>query len=377
MYELERHPLFSEHVDPASGVRSFLLKEILAPVQQHFYFVSDSVNQTEDRLWLTCAWPPSRPQSLAWVSLDPDQPETRHFPQAVPDSARPLLSPQGGVWFGVGPRIFHLEPEGQVEEVFCLPESYIQGRSLDRLATHLTLSADGEYLLLDGSIGNTWFVGTAHLESGEFQLIREFPSHHNHAQFSPVDSSRFLIARDQQTNPVSGQFLHHAQRTWLMNRETDEYRCVNPDHVCSPYHGACHEWWSRDGWLCYIDYDKGVYEMNVDTGERNHLWREPVCHAHCDTTRRYWCADESPYYWNDRPCQVLFLDRETGSRLEIESAMAKPLPHIPNLRGLYHVDPHPQFSPRDQWVVYTSTPQGRPTVALCPVEALKQNIPSG
>ncbi len=370
MADLAEHPLFLSRVDPESGVRSFHLKEVIAPVQQHFYFVSDSVTASEDICWFTCAWPPSKPQSLAWVSLDPHQPEFRHLPQAVPESARPLLSPLGGAWFGVGPRIFHVDLEGRVEEVFCLPESYIDGRKLDRLATHLTLSSDGQYLLIDGSIGSMWFVGTAHVETGEFTLLREFPSHHNHAQFSPTDPSRFLIARDQQTDPVSGVFLHHAQRTWLMNLNHAEYRCLNPEHRCSPYHGACHEWWSRDGWLCYIDYDEGAFELNVDTGEKHHLWAEPLCHAHCDSTRRYWCADESPYYWKERPCKVLFLDRETGSRIEIESAMDLPLPHIPNVRGLYHVDPHPQFSPRDRWIVYTSTPGGRPTVALCPVEEL-------
>jgi Tol biopolymer transport system component len=37
-------------------------------------------------------------------------------------------------------------------------------------------------------------------------------------------------------------------------------------------------------------------------------------------------------------------------------------------RSTYHIDPHPQFSPKDTWVVYTATPEGRPTVALCPLD---------
>lgn len=370
MYSLASHPLFDERIDPVSGVRSFYLKEIIAPVQQHFYFISDSVDAEEQNLWITCAWPPSKPQTLARVSLDPSNPEFVHYPQAAYDSARPLISPQGGIWFGVGPRIFHMDKAGQTEEIFCLPADYIDGRQLWDVATHLTLSADGRYLLLDGGVGNQWFVGTADIQTGEFRLLREFPSRHNHGQFSPTDPKRFLIARDQKADVVSGRFLHHAQRTWLMNLNTTEYRCLNPEHRCYPYHGACHEWWSRDGWLCYIDYDEGTYEMNVDTGEKNHLWTEPVCHAHCDASRRYWCADQSPYYWKERPCQVLFYDRETGKRLEIESAMDQPIPHIPNVRGLYHVDPHPQFSPQDSWIVYTATPNGRPTVALTELEGL-------
>lgn len=367
MHVLDQHPSFSLRKDPVSGVSSYYLNEVLAPVQQHFYFVSDSIDQGEQFLWFTCSWPPSSPQSLACISLDPGHPELHHFPQAIPETARPLLSPQGGVWFGVGSCVYHLEKHGAVEEVFRLPEAYIDGRFLYRLATHLTLSADGRYLLLDGHVGDVWFVGTAELETGKFRLIREFFSNHNHAQFSPVDADTFLIAHDQQSDPITGEFVHHTKRTWLMNMKSDEYRCLNPEHSCAPFLGACHEWWSRDGWMCYIDYERGAFEMDLPSGAKNHLWKEPLCHAHCDSTRRYWCADESPYYWKERPCKVLFYDRETEQRVEIESGLSVPLPELPGARGKYHIDPHPQFSPQDSWIVYTATPQGRPTVALCPV----------
>jgi hypothetical protein len=40
-------------------------------------------------------------------------------------------------------------------------------------------------------------------------------------------------------------------------------------------------------------------------------------------------------------------------------------PYCP--RDLYHLDPHPRFSPRDRWVVYTSTVRGQVDVALSPV----------
>ena len=43
-------------------------------------------------------------------------------------------------------------------------------------------------------------------------------------------------------------------------------------------------------------------------------------------------------------------------------------PYCP--RDLYHLDPHPHFSPRDSWVVYTSMVRGSVDVALAPVEGL-------
>lgn len=368
--DLSRHPHFRAWTDPVSGVLSYLLDPVVAPIQQSFYFTNPSVDPTEQALWMHCAWPPARQKTLARVSLDPDDPEVRHFPQAQFETALPLIAPDGGVWFGSGPSIHHLAPDGQTRCVFTLPADYIAGRRLQRLATHLSLCARGDRLLIDGEVGNRWFVGTASLVDGSFTLLREFEVNHNHAQFSPVDPNLFLIARDQHRDPVTGIFTHHTERTWLMDTTGQRYECVNADHHCSPFRGACHEWWSQDGWLCYLDYELGVYELNVTTGECNHLWREPVCHVHCSRDRRLWVADESPYRWDEQPCQVLFYDRQTDRRVQVQSGMEPPAGGFWSSRTQYHIDPHPQFSPRDTWLVYTATPSGRPTVALTPVAAL-------
>ncbi|MCC5849761.1 MAG: hypothetical protein JJU29_16880 [Verrucomicrobia bacterium] len=369
--DLSAHPHFQSWTNPASGVRSFLLDPVIAPIQQSFYYVNPSLTADESALWFHCAWPPARQKTLARVSLDPANPEVRHFPQAQFDTAQPLVAPDGGVWFGVGTSIHHLSATGTTTRVFTLPEDYTRGRHLRLLATHLSLSADGTRFLLDGEIGNHWFVGTADLRTGKFTLIQEFMARHNHGQFSPVDPDTFLIAQDQHRDPVTGIFLHHTLRTWVMNTAGTRYECVNPAHRCFPYHGACHEWWSADGWLCYIDYDQGVYEVNLQTGERNHLWKEPVCHAHCSRDRVHWCADESPYFWKEKPCKVLYFNRKTGKRVEIQSAMEAPCGGSSEARSLYHIDPHPQFSPRDTWIVHTATPDDRPTVALTPVSEME------
>jgi hypothetical protein len=364
---LAEHPNFESMTDPESGVVSYLLKEVVAPVQQSFYYTQPSLSADERWLWLMAAWPPAPLRSLVLVSLDPDNPVVRHFPQAQFPTAMPLVSPAGGVWFGVGPSIYAMDQEGKTTCVFTLPEDYIAGRRLDRLATHLSLSADGRSFLLDGSLGSHWFVGTAELETGEFRLIREFDTHHNHALFSPVDPELFTIAHDQYTDPATGHFIHHEVRTFLMNLAGSRYECINPQFNCSPFHGACHEWWSKDGRICYIDYDTGAYEFDPVSGETMHVWKEPLCHAHCSSDRRYWCADESPYKWRDKPCKVLFYDRKREERREIQSAMPMPGGDYWSTRKVYHIDPHPQISPRDSFVVYTATNEGRTTVALAPI----------
>lgn len=364
---LAAHPHFEEFIDPQSGTKSFFLKEVVAPVQQSFYYTQPSLSDDEKWLWLMTAWPPAPARALAAVSMDPGKPEVRQYPQAQFPTAMPLLSPNGGVWFGSGVSIYRMDLEGKTESVFTLPEDFVAGRRLDRLATHLSLSADKRFFLLDGSFGSRWFVGTAELANGEFRLIREFDTHHNHALFSPLDPGLFTIAHDQFTHPLTGEFLHHTKRTFLMDISGNHYSCINPQFTCSPFHGACHEWWSKDGKICFIDYDTGAYQFDPQTDETVHVWNEPLCHAHCSSDRRFWCADESPYKWREQPCKVLLYDRETGRRTEIQSAMPMVNGDYWATRKTYHIDPHPQVSPRDSFIVYTATNCGRVTVALAPL----------
>src|SRR5207237_3451011 len=96
----------------------------------------------------------------------------------------------------------------------------------------------------------------------------------------------------------------------------------------------------------------------------------PLCHAQCDATRRYWCADQTPYKWNERPCEVLFFDRTLGKEVAIASALPAP----PHPRGLFHIDPHPQFSPKATYVCYTTTVLGKVDVALAPVAPLRDAV---
>lgn len=367
---LADHPLFEVFTDPRSGVVSYLLKEVVAPVQQSFYYTQASLSADERWLWLMAAWPPAPARTLAVVSLDPAKPVVRTFPQAQFPTALPLIAPDGGVWFGAGASIHHMDLEGRTTLAFTLPDDFLAGRRLDRLATHLSLSAEGRFLLLDGAVGDRWFVGTAELATGGFRLIREFDTYHNHALFSPVHPERVTIARDQHRHPFTGVFTHHTQRTFLMDTNGSDYICINPQFPCSPFHGACHEWWTRDGRIAYIDYDTGAYCYDPESGATTHVWKEPLCHAHCSGDRRFWCADQSPYFWRERPCQVLFYDTATDCRVEIQSAMPMPGTDYWATRSTYHIDPHPQFSPRDSCVVYTATVGRRATVALTPIGSL-------
>jgi len=250
--------------------------------------------------------------------------------------------------------------------VFEVPQGDVAGRGIQRLVTRLTLSADGKSFLLDGHIGNHWFVGLADRASGAFHLIKEFACNHNHAQFHPTDPQRFIIAQDHTDDPITGRRLHFDLRSWLMDTGDTLYRPLNPDRYCKPYVGVAHEWWLGDGRLAYVDYVSGLFVVDPDTAAREHIWQRPLCHAHADQSANLLVADQSPYEWDEKPCEVLFLDRTTQRTQAIVTAMPAP----PDGRSPYHIDPHPQFGADDRWIVYTTTVRGKAEVALCRVDSL-------
>ncbi|MBS7299263.1 MAG: hypothetical protein KIG65_09335 [Eubacteriales bacterium] len=73
----------------------------------------------------------------------------------------------------------------------------------------------------------------------------------------------------------------------------------------------CHDLFSEDGQVCFVDYKTGAFECDVDTRELNHVWKRPLCHCHT-IDRMLWVGDNTPYVWAQRPCETMFFDREIG-----------------------------------------------------------------
>jgi hypothetical protein len=372
MHDLNQHPHFESWRDPSSDVESFILSKRVAPVQQSFYFTNSSVSPDENWLWFYASFPPNLQRMLGAVSLDPENPEIKLFPQAGFTCASPMVgSESDAALYCMGNSVHKVHLDDSTQVVCTVPEEFIGKRHFSRIATHLTLSADGKYLLLDGDLGNFWWVGLGDMATGEVKILKEFGHHHNHAMFSPTDPKLFVIPEDWWHDKSSGRHFPYDHRLWLMDIDQNRYEVVRPKDWDSGHTAnASHEWWSKDGMLCWNDYECGTYECDPYTLEARHVWKRPLCHAHCSSDRRLWCADESPYKWDEKPLELLFFDRDSKAEIQIVSAMPKP----PLPRNMYHLDPHPQFSPNDSWVVYTTTVLGKVDVALAPVNKLCSNM---
>jgi len=379
MYDLSKHPFFEKWTDPASGVESFLLKKRVAPIQQSFYFTNQSISENGEWLWFYTIFPPNRQRTLAVVSLNPDKPVIRHFPQAGFTCASPMLAPDGdAIYFCMSSSVYKMDIDGDVSEICTMTKEDISYRQFNQIASHLTISADGKYFLLDGDMGNTWRVVIGNIETGETKLLKKFTSCHGHAQFSPHDPNLFLISRDNWNDKISGERFPLDHRIWLMDINQDRYESLRPKDWYDHNSRTTHEWWSKDGKVCWTDYDKGAFECDPETKETTHVWNRTLCHSHCSSDKRFWCADDNPYKWATEPVKILFYDKKTAKETEIVSAMPQPpvfndLFHIDPpycSRDTYHLDPHPQFSPDDNLIVYTSMVLGNVDVALCPVQSI-------
>lgn len=364
---LDRHPFFTPWKDPTSGALSYLLTERVAPVQQAFYFVNPGASDDERYLWFYCGHPPGGQHTLGVVCLDPARPFIRHFPGTQFAAETPLVLPGGeACLFGLGACVWEQPLKGEPVLRYTLPSDFVANRPVHRIATHLTVSADRRTLLLDVDIGDEWSIVLADLIDGSTRVLKTFGRKYNHAQFHPTDPARFVIAQDWWIDAATGRRYGYDCRSWIMSTDARRF-----DYVAAQGHyqhtgHASHEWWSPDGALCWVDYVRGVQRVREASDAAESVWSRPLCHAHGDRTGRYWCADQTPYAWQHRPCEVLFFDRVRN--LEVPIANALPPPCVD--RSLLHIDPHPRFTPRDTLVNYTTTVRGTIDVALAPVAGL-------
>ncbi len=380
-YDLSKHPYFESWIDPNTGVESFILTKRVAPLQQSFYFTASSFSADEEWLWFYAAFPPAAYRVLGAVSMDPNNPEIHLMLDASFSSASPMVDETGkGVYYCSRAQIRHKTIGGENKAIATLPGKYVKKRRLSKLASHLTLSADGKYFLLDGEVGNHWFAGLAERETGEVKILHEFGRRYEHAQFSPTDPDLFLLAQDWRNDPISGRSLFYDHRTWLMNVSQTKFEPLVPGmwnrHV-DPNTGEldrpCHEWWGKDGSrIYYVDYNRGVYEVMVYDKVRKAklVWPGSKCHANSGPNDRFFTADETPYLWRRKPCQIQFFDRKTGKQINIASGL--PRPSTP--AQWYHLHPHPQISPRGTYVVYTTTIGDVINIAVAPIDKIVEKM---
>ncbi len=377
---LDTHPCFTRFEDPISGVLSYQLSEHVAPLQKCLYYISPSIRGEGRYLWFRGCFPPSKARMLAVVDLWAKEKSIRVFPQScngggATSECTPLVHARGdAAYIGVEDGIHLIHADGTTHEIGRMPKDLLKGRQLFRLATDLTESCDGRWLLLDSRIGNRWLISLMDKETGEVKPLRWFTNDHTHAAFSLHDPTLIQLNQGHGFDPISGERYDMNIRMWLMDTGLTRYEPVDggmwfahPDH-------NCHEWWTAGGKLQWCDYEKGIFEIDLGTRAKTLVWPHPLVHGQCDASERYLCGDQNPYNWNEKkPCSVWFFDRKSQREIAIVSRMPEqPIPWR-DFRD-YHIDPHPHFSEDGEWIIYTTVHNGKATVALAPTAPLRERL---
>lgn len=367
MFDFDRSSVFSPWTDPSSGVTVYLLSHKVAPVQEAFYFVNDSMSQDGRYLWFYCAFPPSGSagQGRTLGVVDFETQEVNHFPETQFTSASPFVDPATAqVYWCMGDTIWRRGPgvSDEVERVNGLPADLVLNRTVGRLATHLIRSADGKEFFVDAEIGLQRVFGTLPVDGSEFQLWHTFNRNYNHAQFNPHDPDLVLFAQENHSDPITGLRFRIEDRLWMIRRgEAPRPILPTPTRLT-------HEWWDADGQHVWCVKDReGLWRVNIKTADVEAVaWSGGTWHSHSSRDGMYLVGDHNDKFYRGCPSTVNFLNRRTGREVRLADN-----PEMPGITGSnYHIDPHPRFCGAEKFVVFTTTVRGEVDLAVVPVETL-------
>jgi hypothetical protein len=365
MKALTGDDLFTPVTSERSGITSYHLRSTAGYSQQSLYFSRSCCDRDFRYLWFarSTPWAGTAASGRMLGVVDLVRREIRSFGDmqfteacavALPDTGEVVWCNTTGVW--------RRGPLPDSVPSFCggLPYEMIKNRFVRRVATQISLSADGKHAFLDSRIGPRSILGTVELESKTYTPHFSSPLNFNHAQFSPTDPDLVLLARDDDVNFITGETTPYDHRMFLY----DLNGRLTPFGPSGRGYG--HEVWSADGkhvWI--VAYRQGVMRVPVDGGEAELVWPGTGWHAHVSTCERYIVADHRIGANKGGPAWLVrFLNRTTGRMVEIAR-----MPEAPADDAL-HQHPHPKFDASDSVVIYTTLVRGVADVAVVPVADL-------
>jgi Tol biopolymer transport system component len=361
----ETSKLFKKWRDTKSGVESFILNPDSIPFVQSCYFVNTSYTNDGRYLWFYSLFPPSGSKCLGFVDFENDS--VRFLPETQFLDASPMIDLENGDAYWISKtELWKISPVPRAKPVLLnrFPDELAKSRRPHRISTHLTFSADSKTLSLDAQIGNEWYVGAFPLDGRSPEIWQKITDCcANHAQSSPTDPELLMFANDGWNDAATGEKHDYAKRIWLI-RKGGKAEPVFKE--ITPMHG--HEWWDPDGkYIWYINYGTGTEKVDIKTRTRELVWPSKcVSHSHSDKDGKYIVSDISAHNINNE-CRVEFVDLSRQKTIDIVSSM----PTMNELKK-YHIHPHPQFCLKDRYVCYTTTVQGRVSVALTSVSSILQ-----
>jgi len=366
MIDLNNTNLFESISLPGSNIAIYVLKNRVAPIQEAFYFVNNSITDDGRYLWFYCAFPPSgtAAEGRSLGVVDFQKSIVTHFPETQFGEASPYVDVvTGEAYWQTGRYVWKRKPDidATVEYINCVPEDLIKDRNIIRTATHLTRSADGKNLFIDMGLPTKWLFGNLPINGDDFKLWYQFDRLYNHAQFSPTNNNEILFAEEFHNDPITGLVFPIINRLWTM-KYGEEPRPILPKPL-----KCCHECWDPDGKHVWCVEDQETWCVCIETGDIERIKFPVNCwHSHCTADGKFIVCDSMIGSQRGSRSKVSFMNRESSTVITFAD---NPIRDDYSGRN-YHIDPHPRFCCHDKYVVFTTTMRGNIDVAIVPIESL-------
>ncbi|NMA24056.1 MAG: hypothetical protein GX936_00150 [Clostridiales bacterium] len=367
---------FEKYTDPQTGAVSYILKSRIAALQQAFYFTTNSMTDDGRYFWFL-GYDYGGAPNAGLIDFKTDTIQMFYIRGAT--FSVPYMDPvTGELLYACSSGIYKAIPgtKGESVKICDIPQELQAYGNIRYYATHITLTPEKDEIFLDARCGNTFVAGSLKLETGEFTKWKEWDYCRNHAQFNPVDRNLVLIGEDywseigsQAVNPIRTNSDGVFMRLWTLTRDGVETLWPPLDKQ-----KATHEWWSADGtkiYYCrYLGANNGICSIDVKTGESRMVAPIPAWHGFSSRDDKLFVYDQCNTFYRGCESKVAIYDTATGKSLYIISknpalaTASNPYPH--------HIDPHPRFVAADKYIVFTTTVNGKPDVALAPAADLIQ-----
>ncbi|HSV27839.1 MAG TPA: hypothetical protein VLH60_08095, partial [Sedimentisphaerales bacterium] len=185
---------------------------------------------------------------------------------------------------------------------------------------------------------------------------------YDHGQICPTNSDLALLAQENMIDPLTGERTKYEDRLWILRRDSF-FSPVFPQKT-----RVTHEWWDTGGRHIYAINNSSrfggpaIFRVDTHTAEVENIWSGQYWHAHDFDHARWLVADKHHLtrFYRGCPSSVYFIDRENQKEVTIVSL--NPEHHTDG--SVYHIDPHPRFSPDGEMVVHTTTVRDEVDIAI-------------
>lgn len=370
----ETSSLFRRHVEPSSGVVSYILEKRIAENQQSLYFTQQSM--TDDGRFIVfdvSGGERGNRKSFALIDFLGDTVEPLEIRGSIPflDPATANL-----YWFEKDGlyRLFLPGEPRQKEKLCDIPQELREaGTKIHSLATHLTLTRDRRQVFMDARVDDRFIQGMLDIASGSFEIWGEEAVCVNHGQLNPANDRLALCAHETRWTDAEGvehriQNIDGVYPRLLLVEPEGKRRIIPPMN-----NYATHEYWAPDGkgfYYCSHGKEYGVIYCDLASGEQQRLAPVRAAHATMTADRQYFTYDYSVGPWY-RGCawQVGFYNAATKKEVFLYQSL--PAFNDKENQSKLHPDPHPQFVCGEKYIICTiNHGDGRMDLSVTPVAQL-------